>query len=529
MYAPPRASARVQTVYMASESHGPAALVATVLYLADRGFVTLENPGADTWRIVGRAQDAQWGVLDPGAQAVGNSLGLRTPGRPSRPTGPSPRARPCARPGQDSAAAVSSWASSAGLVRTAPQRVPGAVRGVLAVLLAALGFSGLGWATMRGLPFAAFAIGGVTLLATGVGHRRTPAGRIVWSQAGGFERLLSTPSAEDRFDFAARKDLFIAYVPYAVAFGVADRWAEKYRVSTQSEPPIPGWYPSYVGSQYGELLLWLPVRLVQLRGVRVDLGVHRLAVVLLERGRRRVRRWRRRGRRRFVVTRSRSMRGGCRDGLADRPGRDPRGRGIMIVGFNKLRRLDIRAQEALGGIDVQLTRRADLIPNLVATVKGYAAHESGVLEEVTAARAAVTAAAKSGSVADQAAAEAALDTSLVNILAVAEAYATSRRQRTSSPCSRSSAETEDQLAFARQYYNDAIASLNTAVATFPWMLFCPHGRGAQAGLLRGPGRPPGPTAGGVLRPGRPVLQEPGDPVGPPTPRSVLAPSPLRGC
>ena len=73
---------------------------------------------------------------------------------------------------------------------------------------------------------------------------------MVWSQAGGFERLLSTPSAEDRFDFAARKDLFIAYVPYAVAFGVADKWAEKYRVSTQSEPPIPGWYPYYLGSQY---------------------------------------------------------------------------------------------------------------------------------------------------------------------------------------------------------------------------------------------------------------------------------------
>ena len=138
---------------------------------------------------------------------------------------------------------MSSWASSAGLVRTAPNEYFGRFAWVVAVLLAALGFSGWGWATMWGLPCAAFAIGGVTLLATGVGHRRTPAGRIVWSQAGGFERLLSTPSAEDRFDFAARKDLFIAYVPYAVAFGVADRWAEKYRVSTQSEPPIPGWYP----------------------------------------------------------------------------------------------------------------------------------------------------------------------------------------------------------------------------------------------------------------------------------------------
>ena len=59
--------------------------------------------------------------------------------------------------------------------------------------------------------------------------------------------------------------------------------------------------------------------------------------------------------------------------------------GFVITGFNKLRTTDIGAQEALGGIDVQLTRRADLIPNLVETVKGYAAHEKGVFEEVTAA------------------------------------------------------------------------------------------------------------------------------------------------
>ena len=64
-----------------------------------------------------------------------------------------------------------------------------------------------------------------------------------------------------------------------------------------------------------------------------------------------------------------------------------------VVGFNRLRTADIGAQEALGGIDVQLTRRADLIPNLVETVKGYAAHEKEVFEEVTQARAGCQAAA----------------------------------------------------------------------------------------------------------------------------------------
>ncbi|MFT4088454.1 MAG: LemA family protein [Gordonia sp. (in: high G+C Gram-positive bacteria)] len=83
-----------------------------------------------------------------------------------------------------------------------------------------------------------------------------------------------------------------------------------------------------------------------------------------------------------------------------------------MMGFNKLRKSDITAQEALGGIDVQLTRRADLIPNLVNTVKGYAAHEQGVFESVTQARAHVQNAATNSSVADKAAADAQLSGAL---------------------------------------------------------------------------------------------------------------------
>src|SRR3954470_15865656 len=82
--------------------------------------------------------------------------------------------------------------------------------------------------------------------------------------------------------------------------------------------------------------------------------------------------------------------------------------GFGVVGFNKLRTTDIGAQEALGGIDVQLTRRSDLIPNLVETVKGYAAHEQGVFEEVTAARAGVQRAAKGDDVPEKAVADARL-------------------------------------------------------------------------------------------------------------------------
>jgi len=106
-------------------------------------------------------------------------------------------------------------------------------------------------------------------------------------------------------------------------------------------------------------------------------------------------------------------------------------------------------------------------------VKGYASHEQRVLDEVTAARTAVSAATRTGSVADKIVAGAALDRSLVNVMAVAEAYPELRASANFVSLQQSLAETEGQLAFARQYYNDAVASLNSTVVTFPWMLFAP--------------------------------------------------------
>jgi LemA protein len=144
--------------------------------------------------------------------------------------------------------------------------------------------------------------------------------------------------------------------------------------------------------------------------------------------------------------------------------------GFVVTGFNKLRRTDIGAQEALGGIDVQLTRRADLIPNLVETVKGYAAHEKGVFEQVTAARAGVQAAAKGDDVPAKAAADAALQQALVRVNAVAENYPDLKANQNFLELQSQLAETENQISFARQYYNDAVATLNKLVVTIPWML-----------------------------------------------------------
>jgi LemA protein len=144
---------------------------------------------------------------------------------------------------------------------------------------------------------------------------------------------------------------------------------------------------------------------------------------------------------------------------------------LGAVGFNRLRTSDITAQEALGGIDVQLTRRADLIPNLVNTVKGYAAHEKTVFEEVTQARAAASSAAHGGTVAEKADADARLERGILNVLAVAENYPELKASTNFLQLQEQLTDTENQLSFARQYYNDAVARLNKLVATVPWMFF----------------------------------------------------------
>jgi LemA protein len=142
---------------------------------------------------------------------------------------------------------------------------------------------------------------------------------------------------------------------------------------------------------------------------------------------------------------------------------------FVVIGFNKLRTTDIGAQEALGGIDVQLTRRADLIPNVVETVKGYAAHEKDTLEQVTAARSHLQQAAAGDDVAAKAAADAEMQQALVRLNAVAEAYPDLKANAGFLDLQKQLNDTENQISFARQYYNDAVATLNKITRTIPWM------------------------------------------------------------
>ena len=141
---------------------------------------------------------------------------------------------------------------------------------------------------------------------------------------------------------------------------------------------------------------------------------------------------------------------------------------FVIAQYNRLVRLNITVDEAFAQIEVQLKRRADLIPNLVETVKGYAKHEQGTFDAVVAARAKATTA---SSVADVAAADGALTSALRGLLAVAEAYPDLKASANFLSLQEELSTTENKVSFARQFYNDNVRSLNTAVKTIPTSFF----------------------------------------------------------
>ncbi len=139
-----------------------------------------------------------------------------------------------------------------------------------------------------------------------------------------------------------------------------------------------------------------------------------------------------------------------------------------IAQYNRLVRLNITVDEAFAQIEVQLKRRADLIPNLVETVKGYAKHEQGTFDAVVAARAKSTSAT---TVADVAAADGALTNALKGLLAVAEAYPDLKASSNFLSLQEELSTTENKVSFARQFYNDNVRALNVAVKTIPTSFF----------------------------------------------------------
>ena len=142
---------------------------------------------------------------------------------------------------------------------------------------------------------------------------------------------------------------------------------------------------------------------------------------------------------------------------------------VVLVGmYNSLVRLKVQVDNAWADIDVQLKRRYDLIPNLVETVKGYAAHEKGTLEAVISAR---NRAMTATSPADKAQAENMLSGALKSLFALSEAYPQLRAVESFTALQASLSQIEDAVQNARRYYNAVVRDLNTKIQQFPTNIF----------------------------------------------------------
>ena len=150
---------------------------------------------------------------------------------------------------------------------------------------------------------------------------------------------------------------------------------------------------------------------------------------------------------------------------------------VIVGAYNKLVALDQRADQSFADIDVQLKQRQDLIPNLVETVKGYATHERGTLDAVTAARAA---AAGATSINDKVQAENMLTASLGRLFAVAEAYPDLKANTNYLELQRELSDIENKLAAARRFFNNAVSEYNAGIQQFPAVLLAgPFGFSAR--------------------------------------------------
>jgi len=141
---------------------------------------------------------------------------------------------------------------------------------------------------------------------------------------------------------------------------------------------------------------------------------------------------------------------------------------FVVAAYNGLIRLKNRVDMAWAQIDVQLKRRLDLIPNLVETVKGYAAHEKTTLDAVVTAR---NAGLTAGGPKDQAAADNMITGALRQLFALSEAYPDLKANQNFLALQEELTATEDKVAYARQFYNDGVQRFNTKIQTFPSVIF----------------------------------------------------------
>ena len=251
MYAPPDGIGPAQAAYLVTEQVDDEQYVATLMYAAEKGAIGLDRSG-EAWTITDKGGPGGWAGLYPVTTGVAHLLG-----GPGTSFTASPKdvqaGKRLKREIESFESGTEEWARTAGLM------VGSGLGGLGALVIIGCALAVVGVAiwnpcdmTFLGLGPGAFAVLGGGLAAPGAGTRRTRAGRDLWSRAGGFRRILSTPSAQERFDFSGREELYTAYVPWAVAFGCADTWAEKYRTEMGAEPPVPSYFGhAYAGAHTG--------------------------------------------------------------------------------------------------------------------------------------------------------------------------------------------------------------------------------------------------------------------------------------
>ncbi|TCI99913.1 DUF2207 domain-containing protein [Aeromicrobium sp. IC_218] len=250
MFEPPPGLGPAQTAYVVEERVPDHALVATLMHQAAQGLTRLEQT-EQGMVVVGLAEPAAWEAQDPVSRHVGEMLGVTTPGSRFAADGSVGAGQVLSGLKASVRTATTGWATGSGVQQHVTSEWLGrfAVIGaaVLAIALPFLGIAPLVWL----VPLLAFAVGGIGLLGRGVGTRRTKQGRLLWSHAGGFRRVLTTDSAEARFDFSARQGLYTDFIPYAVVFDAADGWARKYEQETGQPAPLPDWYSPVPGLYWG--------------------------------------------------------------------------------------------------------------------------------------------------------------------------------------------------------------------------------------------------------------------------------------
>lgn len=251
-YEPPAGLGPVQASFVTSERVPRRALVATLLYQAQQGLTKLTKDG-DDWVVEGIGDASAWAQTDDVTRHVGASLGVDSPGGRFEADGTISAGKSLQAVKTSLASVTDAWATAAGVQKHSAAEQLGRILVVISIIAAgALTFM-VASSSLLVIPFAAFVVGGAGLMVAGVGRRRTLLGRDVWSRAGGFERLLSTDSAKERFDFSGKKEVYTAFIPFAVAFNCADTWARKYEQATGETAPVPVWYGGGTTSTHGSL------------------------------------------------------------------------------------------------------------------------------------------------------------------------------------------------------------------------------------------------------------------------------------